>query len=323
MVDWPSLLAFAAARPGEPLALATLVGRRGSSYLAPGARLLIAADGAHAGALSAGCLEDRLAAGAVDVVRGAPARRMEIDTQPHFGCPGVLEIFLEPLADGLLSAIASALAQRRRFHLVTRISGVQAGTACVCEQVDLAATRGASDVFHQLVELRPRLVVIGGVGEAAALANFAHTLGWEHHTCAPDIPAEVVLTRYKPDNRTAIVLLTHKFTHDLRLLRALLPVGYPYLGLLGSRRRREELLAELGADGLLADEAALAALRAPVGLDLGAETPAAVALSIVAEIQAAWSGAEGRPLRDRLGPVHASSAPVLVPHFHDEHQTQH
>lgn len=309
MVDWPSLLAFAAARPGAPLALATLVGRRGSSYLAPGARLLIADDGAHVGALSAGCLEDRLAAGAGEVVRGvAVARRLEIDTLPHFGCPGVLEIFLEPLSPALLPAIGAALAARRRFTLVTRLSGPNAGTKFINEGAELAATRGEPDVFHQQVAPRPRLVVVGGVSDAAALAGFASTLGWEHISCAPDVPAEALLVRYPPDARTAIVLLTHQFTHDLRLLRALLPAGYPYVGLLGSRRRRESILAELGADGLLADEAALAALRAPVGLDLGAETPAAVALAIVAEIQAAWSGASGGPLRERLGPVHAAAA---------------
>lgn len=306
MVDWPSLLAFAAARPGEPLALATLVGRRGSSYLAPGARLLIAADGSHAGALSAGCLEDRLAAGAGEVVRGAPARRLEIDTLPHFGCPGVLEIFLEPLPAALLPALGAALAARQRFTLVTRLSGSDAGTTLVNERTNLSATRGEPDVFHQQVEPRPRLIAIGGVGDAAALASFAATLGWEHHGCAPDVPAEVLLARFPPDARTAIVLLTHQFTHDLRLLRALLPAGYHYLGLLGSRRRRESLLAELGADGLLADEAALAALHAPVGLDLGAETPASVALAIIAEIQATWTGAAGGPLRERVGPVHSA-----------------
>jgi xanthine dehydrogenase accessory factor len=302
MVDWSALLAFAAARPGEPLALATLVGRRGSSYLAPGARLLIADDGAHIGALSAGCFEERLAAGAREAGLGAPARRLEVDTLPRYGCPGVLEIFLEPLAPTLLPAVGEALTARRAFTLATRLGGERAGTVLVGES---GVAEAASAEFLQHVAPRPRVVVVGGEGDAAALAAFVAVLGWEQVACAPDIPAAALLARCPPDERTAVVLLTHQFTQDLRLLRALLPAGYPYVGLLGSRRRRESLLAELGAEGAPIDEASLAALRAPVGLDLGADTPASVALAIVAEIQAAWNGAAGGPLRDRAGPVHA------------------
>ncbi|MEN9840625.1 MAG: hypothetical protein RL376_425 [Verrucomicrobiota bacterium] len=314
MVDWLQLLAFAAARPGEPLALATLVGRRGSSYLAPGARLLIAADASHVGALSAGCLETRLAASARAIVLGAPARRLEIDTLPHYGCPGVLEVFIEPLPPALLPALGAALASRTPFTLVTRLAGPDAGTSLAPSGSDLSPTRGQPHVFHHPVAPQPRLLVIGGEGDSVALASFAATLGWLHIACPPDVPAAHLISHFPPDARTAVVLLTHQFTHDLRLLRALLPAGYPYLGLLGSRRRRESLLAELGADGLLADDSALAALHAPVGLDLGSETPASVALSIVAEIQSVWSGTSGRPLRDRLGPVHSSvSLPAQAP----------
>ena len=105
-----------------------------------------------------------------------------------------------------------------------------------------------------------------------------------------------LVARFAPDAGTAVVVMTHHLARDLAYLRAVLPAPYPYVGLLGSRRRRENLLAELGEAGVLADDTVEARLHAPVGLDLGATDPASVALAIVAEIQAAWAGRSGGKL---------------------------
>ena len=85
---------------------------------------------------------------------------------------------------------------------------------------------------------------------------------------------------------------------------ALLPLGLPYIGLLGPRKRAEKLLTDLRTGGLSVSDEALHTLHAPVGLDLGGDTPEAVALSILAELQARLQGRDARPLRNRNRPIH-------------------
>jgi xanthine dehydrogenase accessory factor len=103
----------------------------------------------------------------------------------------------------------------------------------------------------------------------------------------------------------AAVVMTHSFEQDSRVLASLLALDFPiaYLGVLGPQRRTRELLAEAARLLHLPDtedrvDRWLAQLHAPTGLDLGADTPATIALSILAEIQQAFTGATGRPLRE-------------------------
>jgi xanthine dehydrogenase accessory factor len=117
---------------------------------------------------------------------------------------------------------------------------------------------------------------------------------------------EKLPTNVPADARTAVVVMTHHYVHDVPLLRALLPLPLAYLGLLGPKQRAEKILADLAAGGLVVTSEMRLRLRAPVGLDLGAETPEAVALAMLAEVQAVLAGREGRPLRERSGPIHES-----------------
>jgi xanthine/CO dehydrogenase XdhC/CoxF family maturation factor len=114
-------------------------------------------------------------------------------------------------------------------------------------------------------------------------------------------PAQV-LTGLPLDARSAVVLMTHNYAKDLDSLRLLLPTQVGYLGLMGSRARGRKLLAELAEEGISAD----ARLHTPVGLDLGADTPEAITLAILAEIQASLAGRSARALRD-------SGASIQVP----------
>jgi xanthine/CO dehydrogenase XdhC/CoxF family maturation factor len=102
------------------------------------------------------------------------------------------------------------------------------------------------------------------------------------------------------DDGAAVVLMTHNYPRDLLLLPKLISRTVAYLGILGPRRRTERLVLE--AAGVPAD--AMTRIHAPVGLDLGATTPQAIALSIVAEIQAVLAGRPTISLRDRPGPIY-------------------
>ncbi len=170
----------------------------------------------------------------------------------------------------------------------------------------------------QTVAARPLLVVVGAVDFAAAtldvgrLLGFACVLldarpafvtalrfpqadrievGWPHET----------FTRLGPDDRTAVVVLTHDEKFDVPFLKVALSSPAYYVGALGSRRTNDRRLEALRACGV--DEAMLARLHAPIGLDIGARAPAEVAVAIGAEIVAARNQRSGGLLRDADGPI--------------------
>jgi xanthine/CO dehydrogenase XdhC/CoxF family maturation factor len=102
----------------------------------------------------------------------------------------------------------------------------------------------------------------------------------------------------------AVMIMSHNFEHDLQYVEAWLATDVPYIGLLGPRQRKEQILDTLAARGVALDGAARKRIRAPVGLDLGAETAEEIALAIVAEIQAVHAGRPSGVLADRAGPIH-------------------
>jgi xanthine dehydrogenase accessory factor len=159
------------------------------------------------------------------------------------------------------------------------------------------------------------LVVFGAGHDALPLVKFAKGLGWHvtvadgrpNYISAGRFPEADRLTLLHPEdllagieitNESVVLLLTHNFAMDVKVLERVLPHKPRYLGLLGPKSRGERLLAEVGpwADGI--------DVHTPMGLDLGADTPEAIALSIVAEIQAALNGRAGGMLKWRDGAIH-------------------
>jgi xanthine dehydrogenase accessory factor len=100
------------------------------------------------------------------------------------------------------------------------------------------------------------------------------------------------------DGRTAAIVMSHSFAQDTFFLESLLTQPLGYLGVLGSRRRTLDLLARMGRDAMPPG------LHAPAGLDIGAETPEQIALSILSEIQATVARRSGGALRERDGSIH-------------------
>jgi xanthine dehydrogenase accessory factor len=176
-----------------------------------------------------------------------------------------------------------------------------------------------SKVFAEVYGPPPRLVVVGAVDTAEALCAQARLLGW-HAICADPraafatrerIPSadelivewpDEALARIAPDHNTAVVVLTHDDKFDLPALKAALRTSAFYVGAIGSRKtqakRRERLLEE----GLT--EAELAQVHGPTGLDLGADSPAEQAVSILSEALAVRAGRLGTPLRTAAGRIH-------------------
>ena len=117
---------------------------------------------------------------------------------------------------------------------------------------------------------------------------------------------EKALNHLKLDSRTAAVLMSHHYFDDLETLRTLVPSAIGYLGLLGPKLRTQKLLRALETESIRTDH--LKHLYAPVGLDIGAETPEAIALAILAEIQAVFANRSGGMLRDRKAPIYSRSS---------------
>jgi xanthine/CO dehydrogenase XdhC/CoxF family maturation factor len=177
-------------------------------------------------------------------------------------------------------------------------------------------------VFRQRVAPPLAFTVFGAGDDARPLVRFAKELGW-HVTVADPRPTHLTPERFPEADRrivgpaaglvrsssidpdSAAVVMTHHYVHDVPVLRGLLERPPAYVGLLGPKQRGERILADLGREGFVPSVETLTRFHSPVGLDLGAETPDEVALSIVAEIQSALAGRDARPLRLRHHPIHA------------------
>lgn len=284
----------------ESYALATLVRAHGSSYRRPGARMMIAADGTVAGSLSGGCLEEEVIARALQVLQtGAPAW-MEFDTRRRFGCHGALEIFIEPASGEFFAELAECYYARRSAVLATCFArdGAEIGTRFLPEEES-----AAPDTFVQRLVPPLQLLVIGEGPDNDALCGLGETLGWS----IVQIESATEL-RGAYDEWTAAIVKTHNYGRDCAALRALLPLGLRYIGLLGPRRRRDQLLGDILDSGVEVN----GHIFGPAGLDLGGDAPEVIALSIIAEIQSVFAGGSGESLRARRTPIHASIGPEVA-----------
>ena len=170
-------------------------------------------------------------------------------------------------------------------------------------------------VFFESLAPPVQLVVCGAGTDAQPVVAQAAALGWSvvvldqradvtRATRFPDAERVIVardaaaLDGLRLDGRTAAIVMSHSFAQDTFFLESLLERSLGYLGVLGSRRRTLDLLARLGRD------VTPPGLHAPAGLDIGAETPEQIALSILSEIQATFARRTGGALRERDGSIH-------------------
>jgi xanthine dehydrogenase accessory factor len=280
-------------RRGEQFALATLVRTQGSSYRRPGARMLICADGKTVGSLSAGCLEQEVASRALEVLNTGEPAIMRFDTRKRFGCAGEIEIFIEPAPENFFLTLAENLDARFSCFSITRFSGEALGTR-------IAEFDHMHEQEHELVQnIHPpiRLFVFGGGADSASLRFLANSLGWETFEAA-----DANELSFEPDTWTAAIVKSHNYGRDFTALQKLLPLDLRYVGLIGPRKRRNQLLGDLLEFGVTIN----AGFFAPAGLDLGAETQEEIALGIIAEIQRVFAHGSGTSLRERKMPIHAA-----------------
>lgn len=317
-MQWNELAVFQLGAPTRAHVLVSMVGKRGSSYRQPGARMLVREDGAFSGGVSAGCLEDEIARAAAPVLKSGVPRLLSIDTRPHYGCPGEITILLEPLSpeycDDFFSLVRECIAARSPFTVATRFTGLQGVlplTRITGAEEEPVQSEGGILLEH--VGRRPRIIAVGDGDDATAVSKVAALAGWQTHVVAPEsvrLNAGKLTRDFSPDDRTAVVLLTHNLGLDVSCLNAVLPLPYSYVGVIGSQRRRTELVEGLESSGGMESLACLDRLHCPAGLDIGSADASEIAISILAEIQCLWSGRDAAPLRERTAPIHQSERTV-------------
>jgi xanthine dehydrogenase accessory factor len=269
-------------RGDRHFALATVLATRRSAPRPVGSRLAVSEQGELAGSVSGGCVESEVALTAREVLAGGEAQM-----------------------------------------LTYGISDDQAGSVGLpCGgEIDVGIERVDLNELERLVEESApcRLVVFGAVDVAEALCRGARELGWdtvvadaratfatrERIASADELLVEWpvdALASIDLDERSAVVVLTHEERFDIPALVGALRSDAFYIGALGSRRAQESRRERLLAEGV--SEAEIDRLSGPTGLDVGAETPAETAVSILAEILAVRAGRSGGRLRDASGRIH-------------------
>jgi xanthine dehydrogenase accessory factor len=258
-------------------------------------------------------------------------------------CGGEIDVFVDEVRAPLIERLLQVAERGDRAIVLTVLEGPDAGAGMlvtedgervgdapeeVAERAPQLIREGRSgiveiagrDVFADVYGPPPRLLIYGAVDTAEALCRVAQQIGWrpivadararfatsERLPSAEEIVVawpEEALAHVRPDHATAVVVLTHDDKFDVPMISGALETDAFYVGALGSRRnqeRRRKRLLEAGVD-----EAALERISGPCGLDIGAQTPAETAVSILAEILAVRAGREGGRLREANTRIHA------------------
>jgi xanthine dehydrogenase accessory factor len=260
-------------------------------------------------------------------------------------CGGEIDVYVEEADPLLLERVAEAIERDAHAALLTVVEGEPLGARLFAVEdgersgtaeelapyAEDAIRRGRSHVvevdsakvFCDVFGPPPRLLVFGAVDTAEELCRAARRLGWRtivadaraKFATAERVPSadellvawpEQVLAQVRPGHDTAIVVLTHDDRFDIPALEGALETDAFYVGALGSRRNQERRRRRLLDAGV--PEEQLDRISGPCGLDIGADTPAETALSILAEIMAHRAGRTGGSLKESKSRIHAEVA---------------
>ena len=287
-------IARGAIRLNAPAALVTLVSRQGSTYRKPGARLLVTSEG-PVGLMSGGCLEDEIARRCQPVLHGEKKfLSISLDTRRLLGCDGRLRLMIESVSANFFVEVEALRAARGTAFCSTPKSELDDKGSFLSHNLP------RTDRFIEQLRPTRRLLAFGSGPDVSPLLELASAVGWETNQVLlagdPGVHRTISGTNWSPeqgwkrlglDEQMAAVVMHHQFGRDVETLYALWESPVRYLGLLGSARRRDEILAKLMDLGVDLESRHL---YAPVGMALGADGPREIALEICAEVQKVLSG---------------------------------
>lgn len=262
-----------------PAALVTVVGSQGSTPQRPGARMLVFADGTVSGTIGGGCVEAEMSRRARLAIESGRPSLTSYDLTPEQAgeeglvCGGRMEIFIEPLEATPGLAILGAGHVARPLCTLAALAGFK---------VSILDDREKYATAERFPE--------AGRVEVAEFDGAAQTLG---------------LTP-----RSFVVVVTRGHKGDAAAIASCLSVRPRFLGLMGSRAKMAHVFAELIERGFASED--LAAIETPVGVEIGAETPEEIAVSIVARMVAARRGVPAESIRSMAAPLPGRLARIKV-----------
>jgi xanthine dehydrogenase accessory factor len=322
--------ALAWAREGRGAALATVVETWGSAPRPRGSQLAISGDGAIMGSVSGGCVEGAVVAEALEALEDGRPRMLQYGVSDSdafavgLACGGTIRVMVEPVGAGrgpsrqLVEELVAARAARQPVvyavrpdtwerRLVAGAGDPLSETAAAA----LAADRSGFDGEWFLGVHNPplRMAIVGAVHIAQALVPMARIAGYDvividprDAFASPDRFPDTNLTHewpdaalagFAPDTRTAVVTLTHDPKLDDPAIRTALTAPVFYLGCLGSPRTHARRVERLRAAGF--GDADIARIHAPIGADIAAQSPAEIAVAILAQVTERLRRPETRP----------------------------
>lgn len=327
--------ALLAKQKGITSVLATVVALDGSSYRQPGVRMLILENGKMVGAVSGGCVEKDVLQQSQSVFQTGISKIMTYDGRFRLGCEGILYILIEQFSpeEGFFSALETVLHQRNPFKIscyysktIGEIEGIGTQAHLAGKIFNLSLPSKSEKELSKFSEtLQPcfKLMIFGAEHDAVQLCKLAHYNGWEvtvvsgplESKSIKDFPGATAFFSVSPDaleldsidHETAIVIMSHNYANDLKYLIEIKDTKPAYIGLLGPKKRREKLLSQFIEYCPDVHESFLENLYGPTGLNIGAETPQEIAISIVSEILSVVRNQTPVSLKEKWGKIHSKT----------------
>ena len=305
---------------GHEVSLATVVSTWGSSPRPVGSQLLIRDDNLFEGSVSGGCIEGEVVTEALAAIRNDTVAILDFGVSDEdawsvgLACGGQVQVFVQKVSAGLQGVLVELQAARAAKKAMALLIDLETGAASLHEkgqetseelnhrfvgdQSGILETAAGGRTFARIFNPPLRMLIVGAVHIAQALAKMAAETGyevilidpretWGTDARFPDVTIDrrwpsTAMADLAPDERTAVVTLCHDPKLDDPALLVALESEAFYIGSLGSRRTHAKRVDRLTAEGV--PEATMARIHAPVGLDIGARTPAEIALSVMGQV---------------------------------------
>lgn len=303
---------------GTGAALATVVQTWGSAPRRTGAQLVVSGEGQIEGSVSGGCVEGAVVVEALEALQDGRHRLLEfgVSDEDAFGvglaCGGTIKVLVEPVGSALPAELLEELVAARtsrtpaayEVNLATGARRLARAEYPDRMRMDRSGLEDDGETFVAVHNPPLRLVCVGAVHITQALVPMARIAGYDPviidpraafaaperfpgETLMGDWPDEAV-EKLGLDTRTALVLLTHDPKLDDPALQAALAAEVFYIGALGSKKTHAARIARMQEAGFTTDQ--INRIHGPVGLDIGAASPAEIAVSILAEMTAVLRG---------------------------------
>ncbi len=303
----------------QALVQVRVLNTEGSTYRKSGARMLIDEQGHRFDLVSGGCLETHLSRHAMQVFNHGNPMTMEFDFsdpdapdwQISVGCRGKVVLLLERLdPENEYGSLALYLQGRQRTQASWLVTDLQTGVSELREE---QPTQQDQQVI-EAIDPAPRLLLIGTGPDTDAIINLARSLDFQVQVIGCQSQSlqrfqhrfPQLVQRIEADELDAYldntpvdyaIVMTHNQSLDADYLSQTSLRHLPLVGLLGPAERKQRVLDEMSAP-------APVHLAAPIGLDLGGHGAQAVALSVMAQVQALHNHMQAMPLRDKDGGIH-------------------